>query len=113
VTTSLPTDVPPEAVAVARDTLGAATGVADQLPDALATILLEVARGAFVHGMQVAAGISVVVAIGVAILAVVMLRDVPPNAESDADVDESRSERGTGEPARVPAPRRGALQPEA
>jgi hypothetical protein len=50
--------------------------------------LLDVARHAFVEGMQVAAAISLVVAIGVAVLALVMLRDVDIDGEADAAEDE-------------------------
>jgi MFS transporter, DHA2 family, multidrug resistance protein len=76
VSDALPAGVPAEAATVARDTLGGAVAVAAQLPGQVGTTLLEVAREAFVGGMQLAAGISAVVAIGVAILAVVMLRNV-------------------------------------
>jgi DHA2 family multidrug resistance protein-like MFS transporter len=78
----LPAAVPTEAAAMARDTLGAAVAVARQLPDGLGVALLEVARDAFVQGMQLTSAISAVVAIGIAILAVVMLRHVPPSSES-------------------------------
>jgi len=76
IVSDLPAGIPPKGAAAARDTLGAATGVARELPDALAIPLLDVARGAFVDGMQVAAWICVVVAAGVATLAVVALRGV-------------------------------------
>ena len=76
VSEALPAGVPAEAATVARDTLGGAVAVAAELPGQLGTALLEVARDAFVGGMQVAAGISAVVAVGVAILAVAMLRNV-------------------------------------
>ncbi len=59
-------------------------GVAHDLPAQLAAALLTVAQDAFVHGMQVAAGISVVFAVGVAILALVMLRDIPSGTEVEA-----------------------------
>jgi len=83
----LPAGIPPEAATAARDTLGAATGVARQLPDGFATSLLEIARGAFVDGMQVAAWICVFVAISVATLAFVALRDLGGSARSDADAE--------------------------
>ncbi len=38
--------------------------------------MLDAAQAAFVHGMQVVTTISVVVAVGVAILAIIALRDV-------------------------------------
>ena len=78
----LPAEVPTEAAAAARDTLGAALTIAQQLPDGLGVALLEVARGAFVQGMQATSAISAVVAIGIAILALVMLRHVPPSSQS-------------------------------
>jgi DHA2 family multidrug resistance protein-like MFS transporter len=84
---SMPPGVPADAVAAARDTLGGATGVAAGLPDGVAATLLDVARGAFVHGMEVAATISLVVAVGVAIIAIVSLRDLRPHDESTADDD--------------------------
>jgi DHA2 family multidrug resistance protein-like MFS transporter len=77
----LPAEVPTEAAAAAHDTLGAALNVAQQLPDGLGVVLLEVARSAFVQGMQVTSAISAVVAIGIAILALVMLRHVPPSSQ--------------------------------
>jgi len=80
----LPAGVPAEAAAVARDTLGAAHGVAEQLPAQLGEALMSVARVAFVHGMQAAASISVVVAVGVAILALTVLRNVGLDPDRDA-----------------------------
>ena len=80
----LPAGIPVEAAAVARDTLGGAVGVAHDLPAQLGAALLTVAQDAFVNGMQVAAGISVVFAVGVAILALVMLRDIPSGTEAEA-----------------------------
>ena len=76
VANGLPAGVPAEAATIARDTLGGAVGVAGQLPGQLGTAVLEVAREAFVQGMQVAAGISAVMAIAVAIVAVVVLRNM-------------------------------------
>jgi DHA2 family multidrug resistance protein-like MFS transporter len=73
---SLPAGIPDEAAAAVRDTLGGAVGVAAQLPASLGATVLEVAREAFVLGMQTAAAISALVAIAVAILAFALLRDV-------------------------------------
>jgi MFS transporter, DHA2 family, multidrug resistance protein len=83
----LPADVPAEAAAAARDTLGGAVAVAGQLPDRLGVAVLEAAREAFVRGMQLSSVIAAVVALGLAILAVVMLRDRPaasPGVYADA-----------------------------
>ncbi|HSF03796.1 MAG TPA: MFS transporter, partial [Solirubrobacterales bacterium] len=85
VSDGLPAGVPADAASVARDTLGGAVGVAQQLPGALGTAVLEVARDAFVQGMQVAAALSAGIAVVVAIVALAVLRDIRPNAGGDAD----------------------------
>ncbi len=79
---ALPAGVPDGAATAARDTLGGAVGVAAQLPDQLGAALVEIARGAFVQGMQVAATISVIVALAVALFAVVSLRQVGSGSEA-------------------------------
>ena len=53
--------------------LGGAVAVASQFPDPLGAVVLQVAREAFVQGMQLSAVIAAVVAVGLAILAVVTL----------------------------------------
>jgi DHA2 family multidrug resistance protein-like MFS transporter len=101
VANGLPAGVPAEAATIARDTLGGAVGVAGQLPGQLGTAVLEVAREAFVQGMQVAAGISAVMAIAVAVVAILVLRDMTTGAEPDAttDADEGREvDRGNARP---------------
>jgi DHA2 family multidrug resistance protein-like MFS transporter len=82
----IPSAVPAEAAARAGDTLGAALDVAGQLPEGLGLVLLEVARGAFVQGMQVTSAIAAVVALGIALLALVMLRGVPPGSQSQGQL---------------------------
>jgi DHA2 family multidrug resistance protein-like MFS transporter len=84
---ALPAGVPADATIVARDTLGGAVAVAGQLPAQLGAAVLDVARDAFVHGMQVATTISAVIAVGVAILAVVVLRNVGSGEEREAATD--------------------------
>jgi MFS transporter, DHA2 family, multidrug resistance protein len=96
---SLPDGVPAEAAATARETLGAAVGVAGQLPEAAGAALLEVARDAFTFGLQVSAGLSAAAAIAVAALATVMLRDVPA-----ATAAEAAAEPAPAEPELVPEP---------
>jgi MFS transporter, DHA2 family, multidrug resistance protein len=85
----LPADVPAGVVAAARDTLGSAVAVAGQLPDRLGAVVLESAREAFVRGMQLSSAVATVVAVGLAVLALVVLRDRP-----DA-VDEAPAEAVT------------------
>jgi DHA2 family multidrug resistance protein-like MFS transporter len=93
---SLPAGIPAAAVAAARDTLGGAVGVAAQLPGPLGLALLDSARDAFVQGLHLAAGISAIVAIIGAVVAVIVLRHVPAGSqtESQADLD-ATNETGT------------------
>jgi DHA2 family multidrug resistance protein-like MFS transporter len=83
----LPADVPAGAAAVARDTLGSAVAVAAELPAQLGAAVLEGAREAFVQGMQLSSAIAAVVAVGLAILALRILRDAPAPSEADADTE--------------------------
>jgi MFS transporter, DHA2 family, multidrug resistance protein len=91
----LPRGVPENAAAAARDTLGSAVDVAAQLPRDLGGALVDTAREAFVQGMQITSAIAAVVAIGLAILALVVLRsDRGPAAEPQAE-SAPRQERQT------------------
>jgi DHA2 family multidrug resistance protein-like MFS transporter len=94
ITTELPSGVPGGIVDVARDTLGGAVGAAAQLPGELGASLLAIARGAFVDGMQVAAAICAVLAVGVAVLAVTSLRGVRPPGAAGADEPASATTTG-------------------
>ncbi len=73
--THLPAGVPAQAAATARDTLGGAVAVADQLPGRLGAEVLQAARDAFVQGMRVSTAIAAAVAVGLAIMVTVALRD--------------------------------------
>ena len=92
VAAGLPSGVPTGAVETARDTLGGAVAVAGQLPAEVGSAVIDVARDAFVQGMQVVSTISAVLAIAVAILAVVMLRNVGSGEEREA-ADDRAAER--------------------
>ena len=81
----LPSGLSAETAATARDTLGGAVKVAALLPDSLGAVVLDVSRNAFVQAMQVAASISAVAAIIVALFALATLRHVPRSA---AEADE-------------------------
>lgn len=78
---------PPEAAQAARDTLGGAVAVSDQLPGPLGAELLDAAREAFVQGLQITAGISAVIAAVLAILAAVLLRHVRMGSEPERPAD--------------------------
>lgn len=81
---NLPAGLPVEAATTARDTLGGAVQVAATLPDSLGAAVLDVSRIAFVQAMQVAATISAVLAVGVAIVAITTLRHVPSGGSTEA-----------------------------
>jgi MFS transporter, DHA2 family, multidrug resistance protein len=72
--------------AAVRDTLGSAVEVAAQLPTQLGSPVVAAARDAFVAGMQLSSIIAAVVAAGVAIMALVILRDQPaPSTQAAGD----------------------------
>ena len=94
---ALPSGVPPEAAAAARDTLGGAVAAAGQLPDPLGEALLEAARQAFVEGLHVAFAVSAAAAIGAAILAAVVLRGVQVSSQPDGQPDLGPGQAGPGD----------------
>jgi DHA2 family multidrug resistance protein-like MFS transporter len=100
-TSDLPAAVPADAAVVARDTLGGAMAVAQQLPGQLGAAVVDVARDAFVEGMQVAATISSIIALTVAVLAVVLLRNVGAGSDGESGTeptDDRADERDHGRP---------------
>jgi DHA2 family multidrug resistance protein-like MFS transporter len=80
VATGLPAGIPADVGDAARDTLGAAVDVAQQLPADLRHALLEVSREAFVQGLHVVSAVSGALALAAAIIALVLLRDVEPGS---------------------------------
>jgi MFS transporter, DHA2 family, multidrug resistance protein len=80
---ALPAGIPAEAAATARETLGAAVGIATQLPAETGAALLAAARDAFTFGLQLTAGLSAVVAAAMAVAATILLRDVPVTAQAE------------------------------
>ena len=95
---SLPSGIPSDAAATARDTLGAAVAVAEQLPAQVGGPLVDAARNAFVSGMHVTSAIATVVAVGLAILAFTILRNVG-HAGGDAEPVETADETPAFEPS--------------
>jgi DHA2 family multidrug resistance protein-like MFS transporter len=79
----LPPGVPAEAAEAARDTLGSAVDVAARLPDQLGPAVLDTAREAFVAGMQLTSVIAAAIGVGLAVLALVVLRNQPPTAAEE------------------------------
>jgi DHA2 family multidrug resistance protein-like MFS transporter len=82
---SVPAGVPPQAAEAARDTLGAAVLAAEQLSDQIGIALRDAAGEAFVQGMQLAATTSALLALGLAVVAAIMLRHVRVGDESEVD----------------------------
>jgi MFS transporter, DHA2 family, multidrug resistance protein len=78
----VPGDVPAEAAAVARDTLGGAGAIAGLLPQEAAADLLRSARDAFAQSFELAAGVSAVIALATGIAAAILLRSVPDTARN-------------------------------
>jgi DHA2 family multidrug resistance protein-like MFS transporter len=72
----IPAGIPPEQAETARDTLGGAVSVSEELPDSLADDLLEGAREAFTSGLQVSALASALLAAATALVAVLFMRHV-------------------------------------
>jgi len=88
---SLPPSIPAAAAAAARDTLGGARDVAAQLPAVQGEALLNAAREAFVAGMQVAAVVSVGVAIAVALFALRFLHSIPATGDQSSTEEDEAS----------------------
>jgi len=82
----LPPEVPAEAAAVARDTLGGALEVAGELPGRLGSGLVEAAQQAFVQGVHLSALIATIGGLGLAVLILAMLRR--PRAVGHDEPDE-------------------------
>jgi DHA2 family multidrug resistance protein-like MFS transporter len=91
---AMPPGVPADATTAARDTLGGAVSVATQLPGDVGAALLDAARLSFTSGLHAAALISSVIAIALAIVVVVRLRNqgviAPERAQNPTpgDVDD-------------------------
>lgn len=76
---ALPAGVAPAAAEAARDTLGGVLALATELPTEMGDALLHAARVAFTQGLQLTAIIGAVVMAGLAILAVLLLRNIQPS----------------------------------
>lgn len=84
IATTLPSGLPPAAVAAAQETLGNVVALAGQLPAALEAALLAATRTAFTHGLQVLALIAAVVMAGLAVMSAVLLRNVQISGDAHA-----------------------------
>ncbi len=75
---ALPAALPAEAARAARDTLGGALAVAEELPAPVGGVLVDVAHAAFTHGLRLSATIGCVLMIAVAVFAASLLRRLQP-----------------------------------
>lgn len=85
--TGVPDGVSLQAAEAARDTLGGAVEVAGELPGQLGAALIDAARVAFVQGLHLAAAISAVGTIGLAVVVALLLRRVGGGSEPEAHAD--------------------------
>ncbi|WP_431894015.1 MFS transporter [Nonomuraea sp. bgisy101] len=69
-----------EMPAGSADTISGALAAASDLPSAEGAALAEAARAAFTSGLNVAGAVAAVLTVGAAVLAVTLLRRVPPTA---------------------------------
>jgi MFS transporter, DHA2 family, multidrug resistance protein len=82
-----------EAEQAVRDTLSGAIAAAERLPEQVGVRLVDAARDAFVHGFEVAAVVSALVAITLALVAGVLLRNVRRDPEPEESTPQ-RHDRG-------------------
>jgi len=82
----VPPGVPSGAAAVAKATLGGAVAEAARLPEDVSAPLLDTARAAFGHAFEMTAAICAGVAIATAVVAMVLLRQVPTGESPAHDV---------------------------
>jgi DHA2 family multidrug resistance protein-like MFS transporter len=78
---ALPAGLPSDVVVIARNTLGGAVSVAEQLPGHLGGAVVDVAQSAFVQGLHTTAALSAAIAAVGAVLAILLLRRVPTGQE--------------------------------
>ena len=82
---SVPAGVPAGAAEGARDTLGAAVAAGEELPNRVASELVDAARDAFTQALQLTAVLSAAVVTGAAILAATRLQRVRMHSEHDEE----------------------------
>jgi MFS transporter, DHA2 family, multidrug resistance protein len=80
---TLPAGVPPAAAEAARDTLGGAMAAAQALPAQLGAALQDAAAEAFTLSLHLVFAINAVLALGIAVLVAVLLRDQRPGDDAD------------------------------
>ncbi|MGC4756300.1 MFS transporter [Micromonospora trifolii] len=82
---ALPAGLPAEAAARARDGLAGAVTVAGELPGGVGGPLVDAARAAYTSGLVLTAAAGVVLLLGLAVVAALAFRSVPPYAPVGAE----------------------------
>jgi DHA2 family multidrug resistance protein-like MFS transporter len=93
---AVPSEVPAQIADAARDTLGGALALAQELPAGIGAALVAAAQTAFVDAIHVVAAVSAVLAVITAIGAAIALRTVPARSQ---DAEETAEERAAAAPA--------------
>ncbi|MGH8878891.1 MAG: MFS transporter, partial [Stackebrandtia sp.] len=103
-----PAGTPDEAATAARDTLGAAIGAAERLPESTAKPFVAAAKDAFLSGFGAAAAVSAGVAVLVIVVVLSTLRHVRPSgagaetaSKPRADPDVTETAAAGGEPGNI------------
>jgi DHA2 family multidrug resistance protein-like MFS transporter len=94
---TLPSDAPEATRDVALETLAGAETAAGTHPDPMRLEVLEPARDAFTNGLNLAAGIAAAIVAVLAVVAIVLLRDVPSSTVIESAVDAPEPERADQE----------------
>ena len=74
---AIPAGIPAEAADAARDTLGSALAVGARLPGQIGAELIELARAAFAHALQMSVIAAALLVTGLAVVVVVTLKHIP------------------------------------
>jgi MFS transporter, DHA2 family, multidrug resistance protein len=86
---NLPAGLGHEATQDAQESIVGAAAAAGRLPDQIGAELLEAGRTAFTTGLHVVAGLSGILLVGLALIAVTALRHAPPTGTATAPADKA------------------------
>ena len=93
----LPAGLPVQAADAARDTLGGAVVAASSLPPAQGAAVFDAAANAFVTGLQVTSGVATIIAVIIAVVSWVALRERKAPAVAREVADREVAERAPAE----------------
>lgn len=82
---AVPPGLSPAVFKTAQETLAGAVATAAQLPNPLAADLLSAAQGAFVRGLQLNAIIGTVILTALALMTIIVLRNVETHADTESE----------------------------